>query len=232
VRLISDSLVYQPKPCAVSSSKARWNQSIYNKSSFNPGEVVMTNIPTGRRVSFLNARMSYLKFKVTNNGTDAAYTIAADFNIAYIFTRIELYNGSNLFEQIHEYRLLVNLWHDICGNSAAFGSTGNLLEGQSAGTTLSRTGETIAGDKASRVFCIPLLSGIVDVLQSKYIPTGDMAAGDLRLELTLSPTAYGVLGVTAASDYTVSDVEMMLEYTDLTSDARAWFPIATQGATR
>jgi hypothetical protein len=78
---LRDSLVYAPKPSAVFSSKARWNQPSYNKSNYNPGEVVMLNIPTGRRGSFLNTRMSYLKFKVTNTGTDAAHTIAADYNI-------------------------------------------------------------------------------------------------------------------------------------------------------
>ena len=57
---LSDSLVYAPEPSTVSSSKARWNQPSYNKSSYNPGEVVVINIPTGRRGSFLNTRMSYL----------------------------------------------------------------------------------------------------------------------------------------------------------------------------
>ncbi len=87
----------------------------------------MITIPTGCRGSFLNTRMSYLKFLVANYGTDAAHTIATDFNIASIISRLELYHGSNLLEQFHEYGLLVNKWHDICGNSAAFGSTGNLL---------------------------------------------------------------------------------------------------------
>ena len=92
----------------------------------------MINIPTGRRGSFLNTRMSYLKFRVTNTATDAGHAIAADFNSTSIFPRLEVFHGSNLLEQIHEYGLLVNLWHDICGNSAAFGTTGILLEGQSA----------------------------------------------------------------------------------------------------
>jgi hypothetical protein len=87
---LSDSLVYAPKPSAVSSSKARWNKPSYNKSTYNPGEVVMINILTGRRGSFLNTRMSYLKFKVQDTGTDAGHTIAADFNIASIFSRLEL----------------------------------------------------------------------------------------------------------------------------------------------
>ena len=55
----SDSLVYAPKPSAVSSSKARWNLPSYNKSTYNPGEVEKyVNIPTGRRGYFLNTRMS------------------------------------------------------------------------------------------------------------------------------------------------------------------------------
>ena len=60
---LSDSLVYNLKPSAVSSSKARWNQPAYNKSTFSPGEVIMLNISTGRCGSFLNTRMSYLKFQ-------------------------------------------------------------------------------------------------------------------------------------------------------------------------
>jgi hypothetical protein len=178
----------------------------------------MINIPTGRRGSFLNTRMSYLKFRVQNTGVDAAHTIAADFNIASIFSRLELYHGSNLLEQIHEYGLLVNVWHDMTGSTAAHGTTSNLLEGQNVASSL-RTGEAIAGANASRVFCIPLLSGIVGVLQSKYIPTGDMIAGDLRLELTLAEAKTGVVAAGAVPKYTVSEVELMLEYTDLASDA-------------
>ena len=48
----------------------------------------MINIPTGRRGNFLNTRMSYLKFRVTNTATDVGHTIAADFNIASIFSRL------------------------------------------------------------------------------------------------------------------------------------------------
>jgi hypothetical protein len=59
---LSDSLMYDPKPSAVSSSKARWKQLAYIKFTFNPGEVIMLNIPTGRRGSLLNTSMSYLKF--------------------------------------------------------------------------------------------------------------------------------------------------------------------------
>jgi hypothetical protein len=63
--------------------------------------------------------MSYLNFRVANNGTDATHTIVADFNIVTFSPRLELYHGFNLLELIHECGSLVNLWHDICVNSAA-----------------------------------------------------------------------------------------------------------------
>ena len=116
-----------------------------------------------------------------------------------------------------ECGLLVNLWHDLCGSLASFVTTGNLLEGQGTDAT-PREGEAIPGAKDNRICCIPFLSGIVGVLQSKYLPTGDMTAGDLRLELTLANAADGVF---AAADrtYEIKVVDMMLDYTDLASDA-------------
>ncbi len=84
---LSDCLVYGPKPSAVSSSKAQWNKPAYNKSTFSPGEVIMLNIPTSRRGSFLNTRMSFPKFKFNNTSTGTA-PLTLDFNIASIFSRV------------------------------------------------------------------------------------------------------------------------------------------------
>ena len=216
---LSDSLVFSPKPSAVSSSKARWNQPSYNKSSFVPGEVIMINIPCGRRGSFLNTRMSYLKFRVTNK--TAAAPIAPDFNIASIFQRLEVYHSSNLLEQVHEYGMLVNMWHDMTGSMNSAWSTGSLMEGNK--DSAEREGEDIAAT-TSRTYAIPLFSGIVGVLQSKYLPTGDLTGGDLRVELTLANTndAFTQVSATPANDarsWSVDNVELMLEYTDLAADA-------------
>ncbi len=145
--------MYSPKPIAVSSSKTCWNQPAYNKATFNPGEVIMLNIPTDRRGSFLNTRTSYLNFKLKTTTTGTA-TLAPDFNIASIFYRLELYHGSNLLEQIHEYGLLANLWHDMCGSPASFVTPGNLLEGQ--GTTVrTRTSLAAGAPKSIASLCCP-----------------------------------------------------------------------------
>ena len=109
---LSDSLIYQPKPSAVSSSEARWNQPSYNKSTFNPDDVVMINIPTGRCGSFLNTRMSYLKFRVTNYGTDAAPHHRGGLQHCVDYLKAGAISWIESF-QIHKYGLLVNLRHDI-----------------------------------------------------------------------------------------------------------------------
>ncbi len=46
-----------------------------------------------------------------------------------------------------------------------------------------------------------------------------MTTGDLRLELTLAEANTGVMAAGAVPKYTVSEVELMMEYIDIASDA-------------
>lgn len=226
---LSESLVYAPKPSAVSGSAYRQNLPTYNKSIFNPGEVMMLNIPTGRRGEFLNTRMSYLKIKVTNTSSTTPMTF--DYSASSIIERLELYHGSNLLEQIHGYNVLHALFQDAMGSVESQLSTGSVIEGFSPDND--RKGATILPN-TYMIFCIPILSGIIGVGQDKYLPTGSMV-GDMRLELTLAnqkdavicpaatvppvttpPTAPTTL---APATWQVTDVELMLEYTQLNSEA-------------
>mmetsp|Transcript_36542 Transcript_36542/g.86823 ORF Transcript_36542/g.86823 Transcript_36542/m.86823 type:complete len:394 (+) Transcript_36542:478-1659(+) len=104
---VSDALVYQPKPSAVSGHKFRSNLYPFNASSFNPGQTIMINVPTGRRGQYLNTRMSYLRFDVANTTEDRI--LRPDYSISSIISRISIYHGSNLLEDIHEYGLLHSL---------------------------------------------------------------------------------------------------------------------------
>jgi hypothetical protein len=75
-----------------------------------------------------------------------------------------------------------------------------------------------------KVYTIPLLYGIIGCMQSKYLPTGDMSAGDLRVEITLANTNDGVTTsltdtTTRAKTWIVEDVKLMLEYVELNSEA-------------
>ncbi len=69
---LSDALVYSAKPYAVSGHKYRQNLPAYNKTFFTPGEVLMLNLSCGRRGQYLNQRMSYLKFNLTNTSVRTA----------------------------------------------------------------------------------------------------------------------------------------------------------------
>ena len=55
---VSDSLVYNPRPSAVTGTKIRQNIPCYNLSEATPGRVIMFNIPCGRRGQFLSPRSS------------------------------------------------------------------------------------------------------------------------------------------------------------------------------
>jgi len=217
---VSDALVYAPKPSAVSGSKYRQNLPSYNKSSFGPGETILLNIPCGRRGQFLNQRMSYLKFKVTNMNASGE-KFAPDYNASAFISRLELFHGSNLLEQIHDYGLLYQLWMDMTADESAVRYTGSVVEGMSPGASV-RVGAEMDG-QTSKVFCVPIMSGIIGILQSKFLPTGDMVGGDLRLELTLANPNDAVKGPDSPTDgynkWTISEVELMLEYVELNSDA-------------
>ena len=228
---LSDSLVYAPKPSAVSGHKYRQNLPTYNKAEFYPGDTMMLNIPCGRKGQFLNQRMSYIKFRLNNKcvltaGEAAATPVVAtapispDYSGSSLFARLELYHGSNLLEQIHEYNVLHALWSDMTGSAEAQKSTGNVLEGIHA--TSDRVGAEVPLN-GSKYFCIPLLSGIVGCMQNKYLPTGDMSGGDLRLEITLANVSDGVVTTgrtsTGIFGWTIDSCELMLEYVELNSEA-------------
>jgi hypothetical protein len=190
---------------------------------------MMLNIPCGRRGQFLNQRMSYLKFRVTNDssltttemaaGGTATATVKLDYSASSFIERLELYHGSNLLEQVHQYGVLHTLWTDITGDTSAHYTTGNILEGTHPSNP--RAGQTLNRGESS-VFCIPLLSGIVGCMQNKYLTTGDMSGGDLRLELTLANlNDAAIIGgnSTGTKSWKFDNVELMLEYVELNSEA-------------
>jgi len=187
----------------------------------------MLNVPCGRKGQFLNQKMSYLKFKVKNTSVITAAevtagkqaTITPDYSISSLIARLEIYHGSNLLEQIHEYGVLHTMWLDMTGCNDAHASTGSVIEGIGG---LRKGDDLTVG--SSKVYAIPILFGIIGCMQSKYLPTGDMSAGDLRVEITLANNNDGITISTTdttagAKTWTVSDVELMLEYVELNSEA-------------
>ena len=161
--------------------------SAYNGTSFKPHQTMLLNIPCGRRGHYLNTRMFYLRFKIVN--THATVPLALDFSAAGLIQSLAIYHGSNLLEQINEYNALYHLFVDLQGSTESVTRAGSILMGTHANTL--RSGVTVASNNGEAYVCIPIMSGIVGPLQSKYLPTGVITGGDLRLELTLASRKNG-----------------------------------------
>ena len=210
---VSDSLVYKPKPPSISGTTHRQGVRAYNGTSFKGQQTILINIyiPIGRRGHYLNTRMSYLKFKVTNNNTTNPFNL--DYSASAFIQSMSLYHGAYLLENINEYNALYHLLLDMQASQESVERAGSILQG----TGKDRAGAAVAAS-GSQTFCIPILSGIVGPLQSKYLPTGAMIGGDLRLELVLANPTTAVVQGAGTPDWSVSDVELQLEYVEVNSE--------------
>lgn len=218
---VSDSLVYRPKPPSIAGTTHRQSVPSYNGSKFTDGQTILINIPCGRRGHYLNTRMSYLRFRITNTSTvvtppaTAAPNFALDYTGSCFIQSLSLFHGSNLLEQIHEYNALYHFMLDMQGSEESVCRAATILEG--ANETYCRQGVVIAPGGSIYV-TVPVMSGIVGPLQGKYLPTGAMTGGDLRLELTLAPAARAVKFDGPAGTWAIDNVELALEYVEVSSE--------------
>jgi hypothetical protein len=215
---VSDSLVFKPQPALSSGTTHRQSVPSYNGTTlFSGHHIILLNIPCDRRGHYLNTRTSYLRFKVVN--TSSGGDLQPDYTAASFILSMSLNHGSNLLEQIHEYNALYHMMYDLQADTETHKRAGNILQVSSSDTP--RTGTKIdKGGSFSAYYCIPILSGIIGLLQSKYQPTGIMMGGDLRLELTLAnlQCASVVCPSPNAASWEITDVELELEYVEVSSE--------------
>jgi hypothetical protein len=109
------------KPSAPKSRSYRLSVAPINKSTFQGGDQMIFELPTGRRGTWLDQSQTYLKFSfqcVTTAASGQSITTAVSTavyldNTAYsLIQRCDIYNSSNLLETINEYGQLANLLID------------------------------------------------------------------------------------------------------------------------
>lgn len=243
---VSSDLLLGLKPSAPKSRSYRISIPPINKSSFFGQDMIVFELPTGRRGNFYDPSQSYLKFSVQVQTTaDVAQGSTGVYldNSAYsFFQRLDIYNGSNLLEQISNYGDLCNAlidtsltMSDKAGLSALIGTNDkntygslvapaqytSLVAVQTAGdrSGLSLAGDSTASDCIPYTFCLPLLSGVIGANSSKCIPVGQLNA-PIRCEMTLASNDdaiyYGLLG--AGAKWTITNVEFNACYIELYDD--------------
>ena len=178
---LSDAFVYGNKPRAAPATKSRVHIYPENggSSGFAPGNTIRLVVPTGNRGEYLNTRQSYIKFRLNNLATDVNDAFAMDSTAHGLFRSLKVSAsggaGGGVLENVEEYNALVQALIDTSVSETQLVLGGSIAEGYL---------QSVNGG-ASRVFCLPLVSGVLGTLQQKYLPVGAMARTHLVLELTL-----------------------------------------------
>ncbi len=167
---LSDSLLYSAKPSDVKGHKYRQKLPTYKQALFpervHDAKCLMW--PQGPVIEsedelFEIQGLRHFRHHNGQSSRGKQATIALDYFVSSLITRLEIYHGFNLLEQIHEHGLLHTLWTDMTGCSDAHITTGNVLKVM---RTSARVGDDLAVS-ISRVYNIPILSGIIGCMQNK-----------------------------------------------------------------
>ena len=238
------------KPSAPRSRAYRVSIAPNNKQVFGPTDCIYIDIPTSRPNTWYDPAQSYLKFSVQCSATAACNAIDGIYvdNTAYsFFSRLDIYNGSNLLETIGQYGALCNTILDatltesdkaglscMIGSNplttiynpanAALGAYGTVNACQSMGDRSGLMLKAVAvangiGTAIPQTFCLPMMSGIIGVNASKMIPVGSLRAPiSLQIYTAANDDAIFYGLVGVGALWQIVNVEFVATYVEVLDD--------------
>ena len=196
----------------------------------------------------------------TNGATAQDWVRLSKAGASGFIQRLRLFHGSNLIEDLDNYGNLVSQLStkQRSGDSVSYKgsvtegfeeSCAVLINGTGAGAAVptyninavrgarisnalygAAAGLAIGAQTASRTFCIPLVS-ILGTLTDKYLPLFAMTSAPLRLELQLvNSPLIPFVSITAMASFTLSNVEFIGSFIELSDQALSVIQQSTQGA--
>lgn len=203
------------------------------------GDTITINIPTRQNLVLVPSE-SYLKFKLNITSGAASSNFRFDSCGAHgVISRIRVWSGSNLLQDIDQYGLLSKMLFDMqISTDAAYGkmnvtsgTRNDLVTVQAATFTASsglssiqaNSGELIGGQVSvasgsvvSDTYCIPLISLVGSLCSTNYFPLFACSSAPLRVELQLAPSviAFCAANSTAATA-TLTNVEYIAQFIEL-----------------
>ena len=105
---VTTDMLYTMKASAGTTSSYRATIPSQNKSVFNCGDVMIFQIPCGRKNSYLDGQNSYLKICIQNNDVTAANILNLDHSGYGLINQLTVFQSGNLIEQISNYNVLLN----------------------------------------------------------------------------------------------------------------------------
>jgi len=213
-------------------------------ASYQSGDKITIEIPTGRSGMHLFAANSYIEAKiiVNVNRKKEALKFNIDQNIYSIFKNIRVLHGTSQLEQYSSCNRLWNCIYDLQRNKSE--REGDTLTIMGGSDTLRTAGyefdfAAIVADETSFnsdpiefAFVIP--SAILGCLGSKALPLGLMGASSIYLELELEAAGVALYAqdasIVAFNSFTVSDIYYNAKCVMLPSDVENLIIQSTGGS--
>jgi len=220
----SESLQFpNVKKRAVASRSYRVRLPPTNATSFSPGNTIQFDLPANLAGSYFNSNQCYFKFKFTNSGGASDIDRAGALSL---FRRVQISTAGAQIADIDRYNNLAVAMLDADASQEWKTSVGAKL----IGTTGNLRGEKFAAAQ-ERSFCVPfVLNPLSQTTPHRMIPLFSLSSIQIRLTLEDAAVAlhqHGAGG--AASNYALSDVEMVMMITELSAGAQAQIDAMTGG---
>jgi hypothetical protein len=231
--VLSEALDYNNiKRRAMASRSYRVRIAPSNKTSFGQGETIFLDLPSNLSGTFMDMTQTYIRFKATyNGGAGQVNKVALDKCGAYGFMqRVAcITSGQQIFD-LNNYNVLVAGLMDTDASNDWKANAGNVLVGTSAACPHGESFQIADGGSVTRTYCLPFILNPF-ALQKKLVPL--FSLDSLRFRITLETAVNAIIlqagSALGATPYTLSDVELVSYFTELSPSAMAQLDSMTGG---
>jgi len=225
--------------------------------TYGLGDTIILNLPTASNTVLVPTE-SYFKFNIAINNTSGANnSYRWDACGAHgIISRIRIFHGSNLLQDIAEYGLLAKLLFDVQVPFDAIYGKQNILCGTRSDLTLTTPAVAVVADISQKVlsayntnsgdligsaiangssttvktYCLNLISLVGTLCTTNYLPLFAMVSASLRVEITLVDSIQKALCATSnTSTISVTNVEYVGNFISLNDQAVGMIYSSLQG---
>lgn len=163
-----------------------------DNTSYNAGDIIRIEIPTGGRGQYLLPADSFLSFDFTSNHTATGGALSLDGSAYSIFRRARVIHGSTTLVDTQHCGRLWNALRDAMVSVSSRSADEVRLGVENAANQLSAANYTAgltltSGQAYDAAFPLPL--PLVGTLSKSALPLGMMGASSLYIELEIAPHA-------------------------------------------
>jgi len=229
----SEALDYNNiKRRAMASRSYRVRIAPSNKTAFSPGETVYLDLPSNLSGTFMDMTQTYIRMKVVysnSGGTDAK--VALDKAGAYsMWQRVAALTSGQQIYDLNNFNVLASAFMDSDASNDWKANAGNVLCGTTAACPHGETFTVGAGGSVTRTYCLPFILNPF-ALQKKLVPL--FSLDSLRWRITLETAANALICAgtlaTINVNYSISEIEMVSYFTELSPSAMAQLDSITGG---